>query len=278
MPARPAESYRDHEMKLKVLSLLGLAFILLLPSCLEYETTLTLNQDGSGTITEEVMLTPQVLGMLGLGAPQGGDNPLDAWKKEENVQKKAASYGKGVTLVKAEDLKGKDGAKGLRLIYNFRDINDVTWNPSGNLDSMMSFQADDLEFESKEQEVVTFLFKNGRLIVQLPNPEKDEQIEDVEGIDPDGPMVAEMKKQMKGMKMSAKIVIADGIAKTTASHHKDKTISLYELDMDEMMKKPGNFEKVIKLGPLKPGDHAEALKDIDGIKAETEKEIVVILK
>ena len=65
---------------------------------------------------------------------------------------------------------------------------------------------------------------------------------------------------------------------STATRHKDKTITLFELDMDAMMEDPKNLKKVMKLGPIKPGTRGDLLKEIKGIKAETEKEVVVVTK
>ncbi|MBC8148668.1 MAG: hypothetical protein H8E96_03215 [Verrucomicrobiaceae bacterium] len=80
-------------------TLLALAAVLVTPSCLEYETNITLNKDGSGAITEETIFSAQIIGMLEMTARQGGQgnggqakSPLDALKDPEKAKAKAKNY------------------------------------------------------------------------------------------------------------------------------------------------------------------------------------------
>ena len=264
----------------KILALVGIAVALLLPSCLEFETKVTLNKDGSGTITEEIIFGQQMIGMLDMAAAQGGENPLAQMKDKDAAQKKATAYGKGVTFVKAEDIKTKAGGKGVRLTYNFKDINEVTLNPSGDMITLGNMQqGQDLEVYPAVEEKASFRYNNGRLTIKLPVPEEEEVEGPEEGaLNPDDPEAAMMAEMLKGMKMSVKIVAADGISETTAAYHENGTVTLLEMDMDMVMKNPGGLNALGKLQGKKPDELGKALKDIKGVKAETKKEVVVILK
>jgi hypothetical protein len=266
-------------MKKKVLSLLGMAMAFLLPSCLEFETKVTLNKDGSGTITEEIIFGQQMAGMLDMAAAQGGENPLAQMKSKEEGQKKAAAFGNGVTFVKAEDIKTKAGGKGVRLTYNFKDINEVTLNPAGDMSALNAMPGQGLQAKPDAGEKASFRYNNGRLTINLPAPEEEEgEAVEPEALQPDDPQAAMMAEMLKGMKMSVKVVAADGIAETTASHHKDGTITLLEMNMDEVMKNPDGLGALGKLQGKKPDELTKAMKNIKGVKAETQKEVVVILK
>ena len=269
-------------MKRIVQSLLGLTMALLLPSCLEFDTKITLNKDGSGTITEELVFGPQMAGMINLAAAQGGENPLTKMKDKEAAIKKASSFGKGVTFLKSEDIKTKDGGVGVRLVYQFEDINDVTMNPSGDLSTLSDLQDGGDVMKNGPDTMATFRYNEGRLVISLPQPDENQsESSDTEAVDTpaEAEEMAQMAAQMmKGMKMSAHIEIPTGISKTTATHHQDNTITLFEMDMDEVMKNKGGLAALSKLEGKKPEELAEALKDLKGVKGETQKEVVVILE
>ena len=124
-------------MKRIFASLLAIAAVLLTPSCLEYETNITLNKDGSGTITEETVFNAEIIGMLEMGAQQGGQakSPLDALKDPEKAKAKAKDYGEGVTFVKIEEI-ARNGGKGVRVTYKFADINKISINPGEGLTNL----------------------------------------------------------------------------------------------------------------------------------------------
>lgn len=264
-------------MKKILLPILSLALALLVPSCLEHETEITLNKDGSGTITEESIFSAQMVGMLEMAAAQGGaaNNPLAEMRDEAKAKEKAKAFGEGVTFVKTEDIKNDKGGKGVRVTYKFTDINKVSFNPSGSMSSLAP-QAPGVEIE-KDDSQVTFNYEDEVLTLNFPQPDEDEAIPDVAGAGDDIPaaMEAQMKEMLKGMKMSAKVTVADGIAETDATYHEGKTITLLEMDMDEIFKNPGGFAALSKLEDKDPDKAAAALKNIKGAKAETQKKVTV---
>ena len=268
-------------MKKLFFSVLSLAVALILPSCLEYETEVTLNKDGSGTITEEMVMGAQMIGMMEMAAAQGGQqkNPLADMKDEAKLKEKATEYGEGVAFAKVEDIKRKDGGKGVRVTYTFSDINKITISPGGGMDQLGELQPGAKIEKAADDAKATFKYADNELTINLPQPEEeedqgtpDEGNAGGEEIDPQMAMMAEM---MKGMKMGAKVIVAPGIAKTNASHHEGNTIILFELDFDEVMKNPGGLNALNGLDKKNPG---EALKKIKGAKVESQSKITATVK
>jgi len=276
-------------MKKTLLPLLSLALALVLPSCLEVETEITVNKDGSGTITDEMVMSAQAVGMMEMAAAQGGQqqNPLADMKDEAKLKEKAKAYGEGVTFSKTEDIKRNDGSKGVRVIYKFTDINKVTFNPTSGVSDIGNMkpggkagQAIDKAKESK----ATFTYTDGKLTITLPQPEGGETTEEGspdEGgqqFDPDDPQSAMVAEMMKGMKMSGKVTLAEGIAETNATHREEKTITLFEINFDELMKNPGGLKALSGLEKKSPAEMAEAFKKIKGAKVETQKKVTATSK
>jgi hypothetical protein len=266
-------------MKKLFLPLLGAALALLLPSCIEQEIEITLNKDGSGTITEKSIFSAQMVGMLEMTAGQpGATNPLADLKDEAKAKAKAKEYGEGVTFVKAEEVKNDKGGKGVLVTYKFTDINKVTFNPSSSMSDMAPQKAD-VEALG-ESDNVTFKYADGTLTMTFPEKKEGEAAEAAEEAGEDLPpgMEAQLKQMLKGMKMSAKVTIADGIAESDATYQDGDTITLFEMEMDEILKNPGGFEALGKLEQMGPDDAAEALKKIKGAKGETKDKVTVTIK
>lgn len=263
--------------------MLGLAAALVLSSCFEFETEITVKKDGSGTIVEETIFGAQVVEMLEMAAAQGGgagQNPLADLKDEEKAKKKAAAYGEGVSLVKIEEVK-KNGGKGVRVTYKFTDINKVSFNPSGALAEMGDMGGPGAAVvEKAKDENAKFKFADGKLTIILPEGEAADDIaEDAGGdIDPNDPQTAMMMEMMKGMKMSAKITADPGIAETNATHREGNTITLFEMEFDKILKNPEGMKALQKIDMKDRAKAAEALAKVEGATAETKKEVTVTIK
>jgi hypothetical protein len=269
-------------MKKTLLTLIGAAIALILPSCLEYETKITLNKDGSGTITEEMVLGARAVGMMEMAAAQGGNqaNPFADMKDEAKIKEKAAGYGEGVTYFKSEDIKRDDGSKGVRVIYKFTDINKVKMSPAGAIGDLGNMKPGPKDPQPKaDGEEASFKYADGLLTIGLPQPEAGEEDPEAEppAANPNDPHAAMMAGMMQGMKMSVKLVIADGIAETNATFKDGNTITMVEMNMDEIMKNPGGVAAVMGAGK-DPEASAKAMQKLKGVKMETKEEVTVKLK
>ena len=136
----------NQSMKRPILFLASIISALSLTSCLQNETTIHLNKDGSGTLVEETTLGAQMMAMMdqmsalgGIapGAGGGADkkDPVAEMFSEEKAKARAAKLGEGVTLEKNETI-DKKGNKGGRATYHFADINKLKISASDGMKDM----------------------------------------------------------------------------------------------------------------------------------------------
>lgn len=271
-------------MKRSILPLLAALAFALLTSCFQNETTITLNKDGSGTLTEETLFGEQALQMLSQMAQFGGGqqaDPLADLASETKAKERAARLGEGVTLEKVGMIE-KNGWKGGRAVYRFADINTLKFSADGAMKSSMPEMPGAPAAARKEAPPIAFRYANGTLVITQPEPEKPEAPAHelpASAPDMDNPEAMEAVKQMTaGAKVSLRLVVEPGIAASDASHVLDRTITLTEMDIGKLMENPETVKKVSKAGRGSPADALEAMKGIEGVKIETKREVTVKVK
>ncbi len=263
-------------MKRLLLAFSSTLAALVLPGCLQSETTIHLNKDGSGMLVEQTTLGAQMMAMMDQMAAIGGDagkDPLADMFSAEKAKAKAATLGEGVTFEKSEPLDIK-GNKGARTTYRFADINKLKVSTSEGMTSMspMGDQAP----EGARQKPVTFSYAADTLTLTLPAPEKPAAVPATE-LD-DNPQMEAMMKQMLGdMKMSFKLVIDSGIAGTDATHREANTITLVDMEMGKLLENPDIIKKLNQAPKDNPAAAMELLKGLKGVTMETKQEVTVKL-
>lgn len=251
-------------MKKHILSIASLLAALVLSSCFQQETTIHLKKDGSGTILEEVRLGKQMLAM------PAEDLKGMLIQAEEQAKQRSTKLGEGVTFVKFEKV-SEGASKGWRTTYQFTDINKLRITKAPEMES-----PGEKPKETKPEDLIVFNYKDGVLKIQ-PNMDKEGDKPAPQGdtklpADITGPM----ESMLAELKLGIRLVADSGIAETNATHRKGDTITLMEVDMQEVMKKPENRKK---MGGLDDKSAAlQSLKGIDGVKMETKPEVTVKLK
>ncbi|MCW1922254.1 hypothetical protein OKA05_06795 [Luteolibacter arcticus] len=272
----------------RALPYLGAALLALFTSsCLEHTSTIKLNKDGSGTITEETLFSAEASAKMA-EMPAGGENPAGKFSDEKKAAETAAKMGEGVTVEKTENVK-KDGRIGGRVVYKFKDINKVKFN----FGDAMSDAGKDMgppgdapdagEADKPKSKPITFTYKDGVLTLVNPEAKADAKKADGEkGAAPDketDPQAMAMMQQMfKDMRMSLHLEIVDGIAETNASHVEGNVVTLIDLPFGKLIADPENMKKLEAMKDASPADAAAAFKDIPGLKIETKEEITVKVK
>lgn len=269
-------------MKQRITALLaGLVALFGMSSCIEVDQTINLKKDGSGTITEEVVMGAQMLAMMegglgGLGGEAGAD-PLADLYDEAKYKEKAAAYGEGVTFTKLEKIQ-RNGGKGVKVTYTFKDINKVQFSPGSAMDDIGPGNEG-----GGEEDPVTFQYAGGVLTVNFPDIDAgDAGAADLGGEDLADPaaeaMMAQMAQMFKDMKISAKLNVVGGIAETDATHVDGNTVTLLEMVFAEIIKNPEGMKALQKMEGADRGQMQELLKDVKGVKVETKEKIKVKLK
>jgi len=274
-------------MKKLLLACASVCATLVLPGCLQNETTIHLNKDGSGTLVEETRLGPQMLAMFDQMAALGGpdaakEDPVAKMFSEDKAKARATELGDGVTYDKTEAINA-NGSKGARVTYHFKDINTLKITPGDsmkNMSPMAEAKADAL----KNNATIAFSYTGGNLTIRMPEPPKADGPAAPIGDNPnmpdmDNPDSEAMVKQMLGdMKLSLKLVAEPGIAESNATYKTANTVTLMEMDMGKILEKPSALKKFGKLDKNNPAAAMQAFKGLDGAKLETQKEVTVKIK
>lgn len=267
---------------------------LLTSSCLEHSATIRLNKDGSGTIVEETLFSAEASAMMAQMPAGDGQDPLAQFADAEKAAAAAKKMGEGVTVEKAEKI-DKDGRKGGRVTYKFKDINQVKFafgqamsdagkdmGPPG----APGDAPDEGDAAKPENKPITFTYKDGTL--SLVNPELNKEAkkpaagkegdapDDAE--EPDAQAMAMMQGMFKDMRMALKIEIADGIAETDATHVKGNTVTLMDVAFGKLIADPANMKKLSSMQDSSPAEMAAAFKGIEGLEIETKEKITVKVK
>ncbi|MFM2199808.1 MAG: hypothetical protein RLZZ505_3240 [Verrucomicrobiota bacterium] len=252
---------------------LGFLAALALPSCLQNETTLSLNKDGSGTVTEETYLGVKMLEMMAQFAQPGQPDPVEEMFSEEKAKAKAGKMGEGVEYVKTEMI-NKDGKKGAIVHYKFADINKLKVSPSGAVDDMTEQAA---KPDDKENETVSFSYADGKLKVITPPTDFEDMNMDDAGAE-NAEMETMMKEMMADMRLTLKLKIADGIASTNATHTEGDTITLFDVEVGKMFAQKAELKKISETSKTDKEAAKAAFANLDGIKIETKENVTVTLK
>ena len=276
-------------MKRYILFLAAVISAVSLTGCLQNETTIHLNKDGSGTLVEETTLGAQMLAMMDQMSAMGGagadhKDPVAEMFSEEKAKARAAKLGEGVTLEKSEAIE-KNGNKGGRSTYHFADINKLKISPSDALKDMSPMAAM-APPKKKPTKPIDFKYADGTLTIAMPEPKEKPEGEKPAADAPDdgGPLgkgapgaqeIAMMKQMMGDMKMSLKVVIEPGIAETNATNREGNTITLVEMEMGKLFDNPEVMKNFGKIDKHDPAAAIEMMKGIPGIKFEAQKEVTV---
>lgn len=252
---------------------IALGLSLLASSCLQHESTVNLNKDGSGTIVEQTILGQQMMAMMGQIGGDGQADPMAEMFNEEKAKASAAKLGEGVEFVKLEMI-NEGGKKGARVHYKFADINKLSMNPAGGLESMNDGGA---EVEADEKELVKFKYADGKLSLVVPPTDFEEMNMDEEGGE-NAEMEAMAKQMMADMSLSMKIVMPGGIEKTNATHVDGNTVTIMDVKVAKMFDQKAALKKISETAKTDKKAAIAEFNKLEGIKMETNENVTISLK
>ncbi len=254
-------------------------------SCLEHTATIRLNKDGSGSITEETLLSEEVTAMMAqMAAVGGGEEPGAKFADAEKAADSAKKMGEGVTVEKVEKL-DKDGRKGGRVTYAFKDINQVKFYHGDTMADAGKEMAPPGGAAKAENKPMRFKYEGGVLTLINPEqkpagdatkPEKGDAPDDAAEADPQ--QLAMAQQMLKDLKMTVQVEIPGGIDETDASYVKGDTITLVEMPFGKLISDPAKLKQLEGMKDSNPAEIAAAFKDVEGMKIETKDSVTVKLK
>ncbi len=246
----------------------------LFTGCLEVNTTIHLNKDGSGTLEESVLMSSQVIEMISAFAASfdstGTDTASFSLFKEDQLIADTVKYGSGVKYVNGKEVK-QDGKEGYNVVYAFNNINElkINQNPNSKIDM------EGVEFEEDTaHEFLHFDFVQGnssKLTIQLPSMNdqdvsneavaEDTAASSTEGMD-------ELLKLMKGMRIVLTLDVNGNIGQTNASYVDGSSITLFDINFDELLENPEKLKMFKQQNPKNLEEIKKIVENLPGVKVE----------
>ena len=254
---------------------------LLFAGCLQVETTLKVNKDGSGTINEKVLFSKTFVNMMKDFAQAFQDSASTeefSMFSEDEIVADAKNYGKNVEYV-THELIDTDNWQGYQAVYSFDDITKVQISPDP--DSKVDI-GDEAAENEQEEEYYFFKFVKGdtpQLIIDRPeielSGEIDESSDSEESEQNDEEGEEEFLKVMEGMKIDIAVEVDGDIVYTNATYVQGSKVTLFQMDLSEMMKNKEGFKDFKKNEPKNIEEMKKYLEKLQGLKIEVEKPITI---
>ncbi len=276
--------------------LVFLLSMFILTSCVRVETVIRVNKDGSGTITETVMMSKVFADMMRSFSESFGEPGTEEMEKKEfslfdkeKLAKEASDFGENVTYQSGMEVKEKDW-EGYTAVYSFDDIEKIKLNTSqeDKVDTGMSPPTS--EKEESDREFYSFVFKGGKrptLLInrnEIDRSKKEEgdnnlKFEDMEeSSDELSAMTEEMSQMFTGMRFTMKVEVDGKIVETNASYRDGSAITLMDMDMGEMMKNKQAFSELTSQKPETTEELRVFMEKFEGLKLELEKPVSINFK
>lgn len=257
---------------------------LLLAGCLQVETTINVNKDGSGTINEKILMSQTFVNMIkefAMAFQDSASTEEFVFFKDEEIIADAKDYGQDVKYV-SHTLISNDEWEGFHAVYSFSDISKVRVQPDP--DSKVGMSDEGAE-TTEQKDYYFFKFKRGdvaELIIDRPDMEfisdtaMDSEYETSEQNDEE--MGDEFVKMMEGMKINIAIQVDGKITTTNASYIDGSKITLMKMDFGEMMKNKESFKEFRNKEPKNVEEMKNFLEKFPGMQIEVKKPISVKFK
>lgn len=248
--------------------LLLLLFLLspLLTGCVEVDTQITLNQDGSGKVIVTEILTKEGKNRLAILSKNGKIPNIDiaeyfTSRTGENLAKKITEFSSGIDYNSVKILKFSDGSSGKLTTYTFKDINKVI------LFNINSGNKENLKFD--------FNKKTLKIHIKLNKQEKTDIATAAELL---SSVPAIIKEAFKGMKINIALNTEQKF-KTTTAHYSNANkniITFLSVDVGKLIATPEVINTLVSLDKIPKEKRYSYLKPFNRwLKVETEETVTV---
>jgi len=264
---------------------------LILSGCLQTETKIKVEKDGSGTVEQRVIMRKDIVEMMqGMQAAMGGTAPGGSSVfNEEKLKEDAKRMGSGVRMLEARPITSEAGS-GYMVRYGFTDINRIQVPETPLLGDTPANQPGGI---STEGSVITFKFSKGNPATLEVLFRKDEgskgsgekvertnegiSKEEKEGEEEESPEQekAMMQELLRDMKLSIRVEVGGTITSTNADYRSGSVVTLMDVDFNALLENKEAFEKLT-------GDKVDTLDELKefsrkyrGLQMETKEQVQI---
>jgi hypothetical protein len=221
--------------------------------CFQGERAILVNPDGSGSVVDTLLPGPQLKALMEM--------------KEAEKSKEKRQPLTGTTFVSEE----KTPAGAVKLTYAFKDVNalKVDVSPSAG---------DDPSKKEQKSPPLSFRFKRqgsgAVLTVVQPQPSAP-----AAGGNLDDPSLAGLwtmlRGMLKGLKLKTTVEVKGPITHTNSLYSQGSTVTLLDLDFDQITATDDNFKKFTNAGNDWSSLDPKRLQGVSGVKVSPAPEIVI---
>lgn len=274
------------------MKILKLTFLLLLPviifsGCLNVQTTVKVNRDGSGTINEKVLFSSEFAAMIKEFAMSFGDSTQPeefSLFKEDELKTMASNYGEGVRYLSSEKIDDNEW-EGYCAVYEFDDVSKIKLQPDAEDKVAVGMEGGE---QTEEKDYYFFSFVKGsepeltidRPDVKIDPQEEETQMEEAEENEEQSATDGgeEYLKLLGNMSISVAVEVEGKIVNTNASYVEGSKITLLQMNFGEMMKNKEVFNRFKNKQPRNIEELKEYLEMLPGMKLEIQKPVTVKFK
>jgi hypothetical protein len=263
--------------------------MLLISGCFQVETVIRVNRDGSGTVSETMMLSKKMLSQMNAmmeAFPQEGGakpQPFELFEPDK-LKARAKEMGDGVTYLSGKKADSADFS-GYTATYAFLDINALRLNQQGDSSSSAPGPGNAPSLP------VIFHFTKGNpstLVIEQPMEKASEKGsgESSKGAGQNNPAdspgsdneAKELIEMFMGMKMVLALDIDGEILESNATHRNGSRITIVEMDLATFGKSIPELEKLKELNLNSMEEAKELIKGIPGMKIDMNRSLKVVFR
>jgi hypothetical protein len=262
-----------------------LVLALVLTGCLQTETKIKVEKDGSGTVEQKVILRKDIIELMkGVQASMGQVSEEYSILNEEKLKEDAIGMGKGVQFVEAKPLQSPIG-EGYWVRYAFTDINSLQVSETPLMGDTPPFQAPGtppqgqfFKFQFTRGTPATLMVYISREELNEKEPESKEAEEweeewELEEEAEQEQDIEMMKEFLQDMKLAIRIEVGGTITSSNADFRSGSTVTLMDVDFNKIVQNQKAFDvltsnKVNSLAELK-----EFSRKYPGLQMETKDKV-----
>ncbi|HTK29932.1 MAG TPA: hypothetical protein VL309_10290 [Vicinamibacterales bacterium] len=206
--------------------------------CFQMSTAVTVAGDGSGTIVQRLVFTPQAMAQLRqLAAASGrGAKPFDP-VSEDQARADAAKIGPGVTYVSSRPIDDPSG-QGRESTYRFADISQLHLQQRPSAPSGMAVRSDEMNQAKPSMTFAVSTLPNGHALLTITVPHQDFTPSGMglsRGGDADAQQMAMARQLFAGARLAITIQPDGRLVHTSSPYVTGDTVTLLDVDFDQLL-------------------------------------------